>query len=133
MLGLTFILSVYYVAPNVVSNLQITSRSINSPNRVAIEFTWTRPSERNGLYGYTLLYRANQSPPYPALRRIHIPHTTVNLEGSLSHYSVPEENGLPFADYTLEMFAYNLKRGKVVNSGSVSAGIRTIAIGKKSL
>ena len=106
------------------------SSRINSTNRVAVAFTWIPPSERNGLYEYTLSYRAIQSPPYPTLRENQIPNTAVDLDGRLSQYSISEENGLPYAQYTVNVFAYNIKRGKSVRSGTVTAGMRTIAIGE---
>ena len=109
------------------------SSRINSTNRVAVEFTWTAPSERNGLYEYTLAYRASQSLPYPPLRRSQVPDTAVDLDGRLSRYSVTEENGLPFADYTVELLAYNIKRGKSVSSGTESITMKTIAIGELAI
>ena len=79
---------------------------------------------------YNLVYSAIQSDPYPSFRQLEVPSTTVTLEGNLEQFNVPNGLGLPFADYSVQIFAYNVKRGESVRNGVVMATEKTIAIGE---
>lgn len=67
--------------------------------------------------------------PYPPLRRNEVPLTEVDLDGEQSQYVVNMMNGLPYAEYTVEVFAYNVKRGRTVSSPVQMTGRRTVPIG----
>ncbi|XP_064385915.1 uncharacterized protein LOC135334596 isoform X5 [Halichondria panicea] len=99
-------------APEPVSSLDITStRRDGSSNRITIMVTWMRPSERNGPYRYMLNYTAEQSSPYPVTRGISTASSSINLAGDSQSYSVPIIDSVPFADFTVSLYAYNIGRG----------------------
>ena len=43
-------------------------------------------------------------------------------------FTVPESDSLPFADFTVQIFAYNIKRGVNIRSGEVSITNKSLAI-----
>ena len=98
----------------------------NTDIRVIVDFSWSRPSERNGLYDYRLVFSADQVSPFPSERRESIPEMTVTLDGTSESYAIQE--GLPFADYSVRITAFNIKRN--LDGPTVPVIDKTIAIGK---
>ena len=96
-------------------------------NNVTVTFSWTGPSTRNGSYNYTLTYSGEQVDDYPEQRRRVQSETTVVLDGSEMQVSIPII-GLPYANYTVDVTAFNIMTNQ--SGPSISQGIRTIIIGK---
>ena len=96
-------------------------------NNVTVTFSWTGPLRRNGSYNYTLTYSGEQVDDYPAQRRRNQPERNVTLDGSEMEVSVPII-GLPYANYTIIVVAFNIKTGQQGPSSMQTA--RTINIGK---
>lgn len=100
------------------------------PNTVNVEITWDGPSRRNGLYGYNLTYFAAQLDPYPEPRRQTVSVQTASLDGDMQgRFTISDSNALPFANFSVTVFAFNLKRGMDVAGPSSSEPHRTLAIG----
>ncbi len=119
------------LAPGPVSSLNIiSSRRDGSSSRVAIVVIWRRPSERNGPYRYMLNYTADQSFPYPVTRSISTSSSSINLAGDDQSYSVPINNSLPFADFTVSLYAFNIRRGAGVKSAVMTRTEKTTSIGE---
>ena len=98
-----------FTAPQMVAELTITSRENPSLlNAVFIEITWVAPTLRNGSFDYNLTYTAEQRAPYPELRR-NVSQGSVIVDGDLVKFVI--ENGLPFAEYTITIYGFNLKLG----------------------
>ena len=117
----------FSTAPQAVTNLAITSsRNTNNDNTVTIQITWTRPSLRNGSFNYMLMYSADQTLPYPQQRRQSATLGPVMVDGSQQGYVVP--SGLPYANYQVTVYAFNIKRG--VSGPSEMTRHRSLAIGK---
>ncbi len=120
-----------HLAPEPVSSLDITStRRDGSSNRITIMVTWMRPSERNGPYRYMLNYTAEQSSPYPVTRGISTASSSINLAGDSQSYSVPIIDSVPFADFTVSLYAYNIGRGVGFRSTVMSLTEKTTSIGE---
>ena len=73
-----------------------------------VRITWTRPSLRNGSFNYMLMYSADQTPPYPQQRRNSTSPDPVMVDGSQQVYVI--SSGLPYANYQVTIYAFNLKR-----------------------
>lgn len=73
-----------------------------------------------------LRYSADQAPPYPQQRRQSTSQSPVMVDGSQQEHVVP--SGLPYADYRVMIYGFNIKRG--VQGPSETAANRSLAIGK---
>ena len=91
-----------------------------------VQITWTPPSLRNGSFNYMLMYSADQTPPYPHQRRQSTSLGPVMVDGSQQEYVLP--SGLPYANYTVTIHAFNIKLG--VPGPSEMATHRSIPIGE---
>ncbi len=89
-----------------------------------------RPSERNGPYRYMLNYTAEQSSPYPVTRGNSAASSSINLAGDDQSYPVPIIDSLPFADFTVNLYAYNIWRGVGFKSTVMSRTEKTTSIGE---
>ena len=103
-----------------------SSRNDNNNNTVTVEITWTPPSLRNGSFNYILNYLADQTPPYPQARRQSTSPVPEIINGSQQEYVV--QRGLPYADYQVTVYAFNLKLG--VDGPSEMIRYRSTAIGE---
>ena len=56
-----------------------------------------------------LMYSADQTPPYPHQRRQNTSLGPVMVDGSQQEFVLP--SGLPYANYQVTIYAFNLKRG----------------------
>ena len=74
-----------------------------------VEFEWDAPSTRNGSFNYILAYSAEQANPYPT-ERIRTAEDSFHINES-STESLRIEDALPYANYTVTIFAFNIKRG----------------------
>ena len=116
-------------APDAVTNLQITSSErAGSSNRVIMQFSWDGLSGRSGPYRYRLSYSADQVSPYPPTRSNSTSADSIDLDGESLNFPVPESDSLPFADFTVRIFAYNIRRGVDIRSGEVSFTNKSLAI-----
>ena len=115
-------------APQAVSNLAITSsrNSDNDNNTVTVRITWTPPSLRNGSFNYMLIYSADQTPPYPQQRRQSTSQRRMIVAGNQQKYMF--ENGLPYADNHVTIYAFNIKLG--VKGPSEMITHRSLAVGE---
>ena len=94
-------------------------------NNVIVNFSWTGPSVRNGSYNYYVTFSGEQVDDYPERRSRSHPNTVVVLDGSnMSHLII----GLPYANYTINVTAFNIKTGRP--GPSTIHEDRTISIGK---
>ena len=103
-----------------------SSRNNNNDNTVTVRITWTPPSLRNGSFNYILNYSADQTPPYPQARRWSTSPVPVMIDGSQREYVV--QRGLPYADYQVTVYAFNIKLG--VHGPSEMMRYRSTAIGE---
>ncbi len=87
--------------------------------------TWSAPSNRDGAFNYTLTYTADQTPEYPQERRKTSSDSLVLL-GAREQYVI--EDGLPYAVYSVNITAYNLKRS--LSGPSNSDTHRSLPIGE---
>ena len=99
--------------------------SVTDPNEVLVSLVWTSPSPRNGPYTLQLNYTEEQTPPYPA-SRANKNSNSKTLPQSSSQFTI--RNALPFANYTVTIYAVNIKLGLVGVADSTS--IRSQPIGK---
>ena len=122
---LVFYMTAYTsTAPQAVTNLAITSsRNTYNNNTVTVQITWTHPSLRNGSFNYMLTYSANQTLPYPQQSATLGP---VMVDGNQQEYVV--SSGLPFANYQVTIYAFNIKRD--LPGPSEMTTHRSIAIGE---
>ena len=112
-----------------MTNLRFTSSErAGSTNRVRVQFSWDGPSGRSGPYRYRLSYSADQVFPYPPTRSSSTSVDSIDLDGESLSFPVPESDSLPFADFTVRIFAYNIKRGLNIRSGEVSFTNKSLAI-----
>ena len=108
--------------------MELSSDNENSSHHVVVEFTWSRPSQRNGSYYFELEYSAIQ-----------------NFDGGIS---LPTEirnpvagdqlimrfmTGLPYAMYKVRISAYNIKRGRAYRGPQVTENHLSIPIGRLKL
>lgn len=94
---------------------------------------WTAPSLRNGPFDYNLTYTAEQIEPYPEPRRS-MTEGTVIVNGELVEFVITD--GLPFANYTITLFGFNLKLGVPGPSETItmrSKPLRKLNLSKNSL
>ena len=96
------------------------------PKSVTVTFSWTGPSTRNGLYNYTLTYRGVQDGDYPS-QRMKSQNETISINDSMMEGSM-SISGLPYANYTINVTAINIKTGRPGPSSLYTD--RTIIIGK---
>ena len=73
-----------------------------------------------------LMYSADQTPPYPQQRRQSATLGPVMVDGNLQEYVV--SSGLPYANYQVTIYAFNIKRG--VPGPSEMTTHRSLAIGE---
>ena len=115
-----------HTAPPVVQGLMIQSDMNPSvDNVVIVTITWNPPSARNGTFNYSLAYTADQTPGYPPERRQTGSGSFV-LPGSNDQYII--KDALPYANYSVTIFAFNIKRNLPGPSNSVTH--RSLAISK---
>lgn len=121
-------MSCVLTAPQAVSNLVISSsrNSNNNNNTVTVRITWSPPSLRNGSFNYMLMYSADQTPPYPQLRRQSTSPRTIIVDGNQQEYIF--QNGLPYADNHVTIYAFNIKLG--VKGPNEMITHRSLAIGE---
>ena len=116
-----------HTAPQEVTDLMISSSpSAEDSNNVTVTFSWTGPSTRNGSYNYSLIYSGEQVDDYPVERRRNQPMKTVTIGGSMMQSMTV--NGLPYANYTINVTAFNIKTERFGPSSMYTD--RTISIGK---
>ena len=121
----------FSLGPNDVTNLRFTSSErTGSTNRVRVQFSWDGPSGRSGPYRYRLSYSASQVFPYPPTRSNSTSADSIDLDGESLSFPVPESDSLPFADFTVRIFAYNIKRGLGIRSGETTITQKSIPICK---
>ena len=112
-----------------MTNLRFTSSErTGSTNRVRVQFSWDGPSGRSGPYRYRLSYSADQVSPYPPTRSNSTSADSIDLDGESLSFPVPESDSLPFADFTVRIFAYNIRRGVDIRSDEVSFTYKSLAI-----
>ena len=73
-----------------------------------------------------LMYSADQTPPYPQQRRNSTSPDPVMVDGSQEEYVLP--SGLPYANYTVTVHAFNIKLG-VLGPSEMTTN-RSIPIGE---
>ena len=113
-------------APQAVTNLHIqSSPQTMVPNNVMINFSWTGPSTRNGPYNFSVTFSGEQVDDYPKERMGNHPETTIVIDGSNTSLSTI---GLPYANYTINVTAFNIKTNRL--GPSTIHQDRTISIGK---
>lgn len=83
----------------------------NVTNNVTVTFSWTGPSTRYGLYNYTLTYRGVQDGDYPLQKMRSQNETTISINDSMMEGSM-SISGLPYANYTINVTAVNIKTGR---------------------
>ena len=71
-----------------------------------VEIEWFAPSSRNGSFNYLLSYTAEQRDPYPEIRMLTANNVTT-IDGNQSQFIILD--GLPFANYTVDIYAFNIK------------------------
>lgn len=79
----------------------------------------------SSMYSYNLTYSASQTPPYPEQRSQHVMMQSI-VGGSETNLMI--NNGLPFAEYTVIIFAFDIANNK--EGPSTVQTQRTQAIGK---
>lgn len=104
-----------------------SSRLPMDPNNVTVTLMWTGPSTRNGSYNYMLTYRGVQDDDYPLQRMRRQNETTISVNDSMMEGSV-SITGLPYANYTINVTAVNIKTGRLGPSSLHTS--RTIIVGK---
>ena len=119
-----------HTVPQVVTNLNIVSEDNTNVdpafrNNVIVEITWTAPSFRNGSFNYNLTYTAAQTDNYPELRR-GTAQDSVIIAGRMEEFTI--EDALPFANYTVTIFAFNIKLN--APGDSETEANRSVAIGE---
>ena len=113
-------------APPVVTPLVVTSSlSPDLGNQVIVTVTWEPPSNRNGPFDYNISYSAEQLSPYPEGRRNSMADSLI-LTGDQNQYII--NNGLPFANNTVTIYAFNTKR--TLPGPSSTAEHRSLALSK---
>ena len=99
-------------APQEVVNLSIvSSEESQDPNSVLVTFSWTGPSRRNGTYNYSLTYSGEQVDDYPEQKKRVQPLETLTIDGNNMQVAV-QITGLPYANYTIVVTAFNVKSGR---------------------
>ena len=73
-----------------------------------------------------LMYSADQTPPYPQQRRRNATLGPVMVDGNQQEYVV--SSGLPYANYQVTIYAFNIKRG--VSGPSEMTTHRSLPIGE---
>ena len=116
-------------APQAVSNSVITSlRNSNSNNNtVTVRITWTPPSLRNGSFNYMLMYPAD----FYQLSLTLVMYSAFSAEGKVVSGQQQEyifQNGLPYADNHMTIYAFNIKLGLKGPSEMITH--RSLAIGE---
>ena len=119
-----------YLAPQNIISLDFTSRElpIRNENRscsINVEFMWSQPSERNGSYYFELEYSATQN--FNGGRNISV---TTMSQISGQQLDLQLSNGLPYAEYEVRIFAYNIKRGRAFRGPLTSQTYLSIPISK---
>ena len=97
------------------------------PESVTVTFSWTGPPTRNGLYNYILTYRGVQDGDYPPRKMRSQYETNISINDSMMEGS-RSISGLPYANYTINVTAVNIKTGRPGPSSLYTNG--TIIIGK---
>lgn len=99
-------------------------RGDDSNNSVIVNFDWTQPSDRNGSYKFEVRYTATQM--FQPANPIHTRSIVRQLLGEQT--AIQLSDGLPYAQYNVMIFAYNIKRGR--RGPVVSMTYLSIPIGK---
>ena len=104
-------------------NLTNDQQSVSS-----ITVSWTPPSERNGTFLYELNYTATQDFNYNTdPPRIQTNSSTIeDIPGGSNNNEVLLPGVLPFATYTIEIFAFNRLFGKSLSGPSRKMTIQTL-------
>ena len=112
-----------FSAPNPVDNLQL--QNIRATESV-ITVTWTPPSTRNGSFSYELNYTATQDFDYSTNppRRNSTSRTIELQNGSNDSFVIMDV--LPFANYTIDIYAFNTFFGRDRSSTVVTNDTRTL-------
>lgn len=105
-----------------ISSSELSSDNENSSHNVAVEFTWSRPSHRNGSYYFELEYSAVQD--FDGGRSI----STANISPITGEQQFM--TGLPYAMYNVSIFAYNIKRGRTYRGPLTNRSHLSIPIGR---
>ena len=111
-----------------VTNLDIVSVDNANPgfrNNVIVQITWTAPSLRNGSFNYNLTYIAVQTDNFPEFSR-DTTQDSVIIAGSMEEFTII--NALPFANYTITIFAFNIKLN--APGDAETEANRSVAIGE---
>ena len=102
-----------------------STRNVTDPNEVLVFLKWTPPSPRNGPYMLQLNYTAEQTPPYPA-SRADSDSSSIMLPQNTLQFTIRDV--LPFANYTVTVYAVNVRLGFAGVADSTT--IRSQPIGK---
>ena len=111
-----------------ISSLELSSDNENSSRNVVIEFTWSRPSQRNGSYYFELEYSAVQN--FDGGRSLPMEIRSPITGDQLMMQFV---TGLPYAMYEVRIFAYNIKRGRAYRGPPANTSHLSIPIGRLKL
>ena len=110
----------FVIAPLAVKNLQVTENTEGG----IIMVTWAPPSERNGSISYNLTYSGFQVPPYPPSRALGMSGTFIINEASNVSHQIT--GALAFANYTINVFAFNKQLGQTASSTTETRAIKTM-------
>ena len=111
-----------------ISSSKLSNDNENSSRNVAVEFTWSRPSQRNGSYYFNLEYSAVQN--FDGGRSL----STVNTSPITGEQLMMQfMTGLPYAMYEVRIFAYNVKRGRTYRGPLTTGSHLSIPIGRLKL
>jgi hypothetical protein len=108
-----------------ISSLELSSSNESSSRNFTVEFTWSRPSQRNGSYYFRLEYSAVQS--FDGGRSL-----PTEIENPITADKL-FVTGLPYAMYKVKIFAYNIKRGHSYRGPQVAENHLSIPIGRLKL
>ena len=111
-----------------ISSLELSSDNENHSHNVAVEFTWSKPSQRNGSYYFELEYSAMQN--FDGGRSISKKIRSAITEDQQMMQLV---NGLPYAMYEVRIFSYNIKRGRSYRGPQTNESHLSIPVGRFKL
>ena len=112
-----------------ISSLELSSDNESHSHNVAVKFTWSKPSQRNGSYYFELEYSAMQN--FDGGRSISKKIQIAITEDQQMQMQLM--NGLPYAMYEVSIFAYNIKRGRSYRGPQANKSHLSIPIGRFKL
>ena len=108
-----------------ISSMKLPSDNENSSHGVIVEFTWSRPSQRNGSYYFEFEYSAVQN--FSGGRSLP-PENKSSISGD--QLRMKFNSGLPYAWYEVRILAYNIKRGRMYSGPMENTSYLSIPIGR---